>query len=536
MFVILAVLVLIVSIQPSLAQGSIGVVETEYGLMAGVPGQIAGVTLFKGVPYAKPPVGELRWAPPQEPESWEGVRLMDTYPNACLQYTFDGDMNAEPWKSDFYYVELPELSEDCLYINIATSAVTGDEAMPVFVWFHGGGLRHGYSHEVEFNPNVLASKGVIVVTVGQRLGVFGYMALPQLSAESGYGGSGNYGLMDEIKALEWIQANIAGFGGDPSNVTVGGQSGGTTKSGALFVADQAEGLAHRAIWQSGLQFTNSYASLEEAEGKGVAWLQHLGLIGDESLEDLRATDARFFLGRSYADYQPLAPSSMNVDGEYIKVSRVLEAFVDGGRLDGIDILVGSNLGEANYDRNITNAEQFYASFRELLGDLYDTYDFENLVHVTNQNATDVARALASYGLGTHSSRNVTLGQVAGAEVFENSDVYVYLFTRFLPGRDEHIHWAWHSGEMWYTFASMRDIPEQRAWTEWDHQLADMMSTYWANFIKTSDPNGEGLPTWAPTQSGAQAYMEFGDEVVLDTEISKLDALMIEFVKRQFAIE
>jgi len=552
----LAVLVLVLAllcaglpVQPALAQTagsqttdedqptSIGVVQTEYGKMVGVRGDTEGVTLFKGIPYAAPPVGDLRWAPPQDPESWDGVRVLDTYGDACMMYTFDGDMSAEPWKSDFYYVELPKLSEDCLYLNVATNAVKGDEQKPVYVWFHGGGLRHGYSSEVEFDPNVLASKDVIVVTVGQRLGVFGYMALPQLSEESGYNGSGNYGLMDEIKAMEWVKNNIAAFGGDPNNITVGGQSGGTTKSAALFVAEQSRDMAQRAIWESGLKWTGKFAALADAEKQGVTWLQHLGLTGNESLQELRAMDAKLFLGRIYADYSSMAPAGMNVDGEYIKVGSYQEAW-DAGALEGVDILSGTNLGEATYDSEISNAEQFRASYREMLGDLYDEYDVDNLISVVNANANDMARTLASYGFAATESRNLTLAELFGAwhdANTEDGDVYVYLFSHRAPGRNEETMWAWHSSEMWYTFASLRDIPEQREWEDWDYELADIMSSYWANFITTGDPNGEGLPTWAPSNSDSLSYMEFGDELYPDTTISKLDQLMIDYAKAKFAV-
>lgn len=540
---VLALLCASLLVQPAFAQGEevypwIGPVQTTSGIASGVRGETEGVTLFKGIPYAAPPVGDLRWAPPQPPESWEGVRVFNQVPDACMQYTFDGDMNAEPWKSDFYYVELPKLSEDCLYLNVATNAVTGDEALPVFIWFHGGGLRHGYSSEVEFNPDVLASKGVIVVTVGTRLGIYGYMALPQLSEESEYGGSGNFGLMDEVKALEWVQNNIAAFGGDPNNVTVGGQSGGASKSAALFVTEQADGMAHRLIMQSGLQFSGSYTSLADAEARGVAWLQHLGLSGDESLEELRAADAQFFMGGVYPEYQRMAPAGMNVDGEYIKYNSLREAW-DAGELEGVDIIVGTTLGEASYDTSIKDTATFNASYEELLGDLYTEYDFPNLVSVVNADAKDLARTLASYGLTTAASRNLTLAQLFGAyhdEVNEEGDVYVYLFSHRAPGRNEETMWAWHSSDLWYTFASLRDIPEQRDWEEVDYALAETMSTMWANFIKTGDPNGEGLPVWSPSNSDALSYMEFGDEIYADSEITRLEQLMIDWTKAQFSLE
>ena len=171
---------------------------------------------------------------------------------------WENDMAAEPWKSDFYYEPLPTFSEDCLYLNIATPAVTGDENLPVYVWYHGGGLNHGFSYEVECDPEALAAKGVVVVEVGTRLGVFGYMVLPQLSEASGYGASGNYGLMDSIKAVEWIKQNISAFGGNPDNITIGGQSGGTSKTAAFFASDIGVGLANNVIWESGMKYNMNF--------------------------------------------------------------------------------------------------------------------------------------------------------------------------------------------------------------------------------------------------------------------------------------
>ena len=184
------------------------IVSTKYGQVRGVIEE--DVLLFKGVPYAAPPVGELRWKEPQDPAPWQGVRDCDTYGPRPVQPS-QGGLGFEPWASDFYYMGCTAYSEDCLYLNIATDAQSPEEKRPVYMWFHGGGLSSGYSYEVEFNPAVLAKKGIVVVTVGQRLNVFGYLSLPQLSAEQG-GISGNYGLMDEVKALNWVRENIAAFG------------------------------------------------------------------------------------------------------------------------------------------------------------------------------------------------------------------------------------------------------------------------------------------------------------------------------------
>lgn len=514
----------------------IGIVETAYGLAQGVQGETyEEVTLFKGVPYAAPPVDELRWAAPVDPESWDGVRVFDTYADAPCQWP--DDMDSEPWKTDFYYEGLPTFSEDCLYLNIATPAESSDENLPVYVWFHGGGLNHGYSYEVECDPEALAAKGVIVVEVGARLGVFGYMALPQLDEESEYGASGNYGLMDSIKAVEWVKENIAAFGGDPDNITIGGQSGGTAKTAAFFLNEDSASLVSNVIWESGINYgSGSYKSLEEAEETSIAWLQSLGLTGEETLEELRAMDASVFMGT--ADTYGSAPQSMCVDGYYIQYSTLKEAYEDG-LFEGVNILGGKNLGEntQNGVGTITSestAEDFYAYYKELYGDLCDAYDFENLVQVTDDTALPTAREISSL-------TDSIVYALFGAAYDELNDgigsVYVYEFAHFTPGRDEDYYWAWHSSELWYAFGSLRDIPEQRDWEEWDYALADIVTSYWTNFMKYGDPNGEGLEEWLPSTSEQLAYMVLGEEdtlgCVTEENMSGLEQLLIEYCSANY---
>ena len=519
---------------------AIGVVSTTYGDAMGVQGEAyKNVTLFKGVPYAAPPIGDLRWKAPESPESWEGVRVFDSYADGACQW--ENDMAAEPWKTDFYYEALPAFSEDCLYLNIATPAVTGKENMPVYVWFHGGGLNHGFSYEVECDPEALAAKGVVVVEVGTRLGVFGYIALPQLDEESGYGASGNYGLMDSIKAVEWVKENIKGFGGNPDNITIGGQSGGTSKTAAFFLNPDSAALASNVIWQTGLQFTTTYQTLEEAEAVSIAWLQSCGLKGDESLEELRAMDASVFMGKE-EDYGA-APQAMCVDGKYIQYGTIKEAY-EAGLFEGVNILVGTNLGEFTQDSlggvEINSADDFYAYFKGLLGDLYDEYDFESLVQVRDANAFAVARAMYSMGFSPNIGLNITGTQLFGRyydELNDSGDVYVYLFSHFAPGRNAEYYWAWHSSELWYTFASLRDIPEHRDWEAWDYELADIITSYWSNFMKSGNPNGDGLAEWLPSNSGQLAYMNLGDEETLAciTDMSELKELMIAYCEAAFGL-
>ncbi len=515
----------------------IGIVETAYGLAEGVPGdEYEEVTLFKGVPYAAAPVGDLRWKAPEDPESWDDVRVFDTYADAAMQWP--GDMDSEPWKTDFYYDELPTFSEDCLYLNIATPATSGDENLPVYMWYHGGGLNHGYSYEVECDPEALAAKGVVVVEVGTRLGVFGYMALPQLDEESDYGASGNYGLMDTIKAIEWVKENIAAFGGDPDNITLGGQSGGTRKTAAVFASEAGSELVNNVIWETGVMYDLGFTPLEDLEDQSIAWLQTCGLTGEESLDELREMDASVFMGEE--DIYGQAPQAMCVDGVYVQYNSILEAYEDG-MLEGINILAGTNLGEhteVSIGENVLTADDFYDFYKDLLGDLYDEYDFENLVEVTDDNATAVARALYSVGFSRTMRENVTAVELIGQatdETDEAGDVYVYLLSHVAPGRDDDYWWAWHSSDLWYAFGSLRDIPEQRDWEDWDYELADIMTSYWTNFMKTGDPNGEGLPEWLPSNSEQLAFMNLGEEDTLEcvTDVGALEDLMIAYCQATF---
>lgn len=508
------------------AATKLGIVDTKYGQAQGVEGEaFKDVTLFKGVPYAAPPVGDLRWAAPQEPESWEGVRVFDTYGDMAMQWT-DG-METEPWLTDFYYEEFPNMSEDCLYLNIATPAVTGDEKLPVYVWIHGGGNKHGFAYEVECNPEALAAKGAVVVTVGHRLGVFGFMSLPEMDEETGYGASGNWIVQDIIKSLEWVKENIAGFGGDPDNITIGGQSGGTHKSAALFAGEYGKSLVNNVIWESGLKYDSKYSSVKSLQERSVEWLKMCGLTGEETLEELRAMDASVFMGT--ADIYGKAPMAFVNDGKFITYDLLSDAYADG-MFEGVNVMVGSNFGENGY-LDIPDTEAFYAYFKDLLGEeLYNKYDFENLVKPTDEEAATVARTLAAYGLNARVGRNVMIDQLVGArfsELYPDQNWYVYLFSHIAPGRNSEYWWAWHSSELWYTFGSMRDIPEQRDWTEWDYQLSDTMMTYWVNFMRTGNPNGEGLPEWLPNTGEQMAYMNLGEPDTLgsvvadDTELSKL---------------
>lgn len=524
---------------------SMGIVETRWGRVSGVRAKgekYAGVTCFNSIPYAAPPVGALRFMPPQDPQPWEGVRDCAGFAPRPWQNMQPG---VEPYASDFYFqTDIPPMSEDCLYLSVATAAQGAGEKRPIFLWFHGGGLSQGWYYEPEFDPAELARKGIVVVSVGQRLNVFGYLCLPQLSAEQG-GVSGNYGLMDEVKALQWVRENIAAFGGDPDCITVGGQSGGTFKSGQLSTVPEVAklGCIKRVIHQSALFWSRMppLPTMEQGERMGVEYLKKLGLAPDVSLEELRALPPEFF-------FKADPPGTTVCDGRLVPSVSQKESM---DRFAGdLDYLSGVNYGECRMEPGVfggnvkdMNAAWVRSRARQMLGELYDKYDFDALVDVRDDNAELVSRDLAAHGLtegffsGVHYSRAFGAYQAAHHPA---SRCWSYLFAHIVPSRpdeagtdrDQAKHLVWHSGELWYTFCSLRDnVPPARQWHEADFRLADQVTGYWANFIATGDPNGEGLPHW-PQADATRGYMELGDVPVGHEGVAPgLDEMLCEYTKR-----
>lgn len=527
----------------------IGTVTTRYGKVSGIElnGKYSGITMFNGIPFAAPPIGELRWKPPVDPASWDGVRECISYAPTAIQPT-GGDLNSEPWNSDFYYAGARPMSEDCLYLNVTTGASSSEEKRPVFMWFHGGGSDHGYSYEQEFDPRELARKGVIVVTVPQRLGVFGYMALPQLSEEQG-GKSGNYILMDDMKALEWVIGNIASFGGDPCCITVGGQSAGTGKSATLAFTELAKGHVKRVINESGLAWVRKNKTLEEGYEEWERYLTSIGIDPKTPIEKLRELSPYRLMP---SDPHIRIPGSNIYDGDIVPDLNMSDTMA---RFNAdYDYLAGLNLGETHMkpgaqrgELGFTSAEEFYTYAKELLGDKYDRYGFHELVNVTDGSADRDSRRLASMGLQLSARMGgLALPRYFGhcrAKTAPDKKTFVYLFSRVTPTRDEDKGTArdgdalmsWHSSELWYTFASLRDgVPPARPWQERDFELAEIMSSYWANFIKTGDVNGEGLPRWSACGDKLQ-YAELGDEIISFDEPTKLDELIFEFLSEHNAL-
>ncbi|AEF83691.1 carboxylesterase family [Treponema primitia ZAS-2] len=526
-----------------------GQLTTQGGLVTGVMADNDTVTTFKGIPFAAPPVGVNRWKAPQPPARWSGVRACDTYAPMAWQILSVDDS----WGGEFYYDyintgDAPLMSEDCLYLNVTTASTDTSvrtDKRPVYVFFHGGASYHGFSYEAEMNPAALAAKGIIVVTAAYRVGFFGYYANDQLDAETSYHASGNYGLLDQIAALKWVKENIAAFGGDPDQVTIGGQSAGAQASRNLITSPLAKGLFKRAIMESSISAFATLVTLDDVKTRSANYLKLKGLEG-KSLAELRAIPPEFFINSTTTKdeyYQGLAQC---IDG-YALVQQPKDFFLQPGVLDGIDLLYGSNDGESSAWGYGTPRpiDTIRTSLQRTYGDLYGKYNFESLYPLTDINTANDSNDYASAELTFMRSR-------IAAELFaiNGKNTYVYYFDHWpsnssRPGRDPARDKSWHSSELWYVFNSMRNIPQQRAWTPADRQMAETLSSYWANFIKTGNPNGAGLPNWPSFSASSKTFMELGKGLEYKVEaktslytgtLANRDALLREKVITEYGLE
>lgn len=452
----------------------LGVVTTRTGQVMGGTNQASDVASYKGIPFAAPPVGNLRWQAPQPVKPWKGVR-------ECRQYG-PSPMQAVPapfsmWSAEFLIPKAP-ISEDCLYLNVWTSAASAKAHQPVLVWIYGGGFSSGGSAVPIYDGEALAKKGIVVVSINYRVGPFGFLAHPDLTKESGKQASGNYGLLDQLAALHWVQQNIAAFGGDPQHVTIAGQSAGSMSVNCLVASPLAKGLFHQAIAESGAAFSRSYPSLSQAEQAGVQYGQALGA---PSLAALRQLPAATLLQQSPALRGPI------VDG-YVLPAPVPELFAQG-KSNPIALLAGWNEDEGLLDGPLQSATAFRQQVQQRYGPQADTL-------LRYYPAHDEAEAVASQ---FHLARDLRFGLPAytWANVQDqrlHRPVYLYRFARRVPATGEYVKYgAFHTGEVPYAFNNLPAV--NRPWEPGDYSLAQTISSYWVNFIRTGNPNGSSLPKW-----------------------------------------
>jgi para-nitrobenzyl esterase len=495
-------------------------IKVDGGLISGAA--VDGVRSFKGIPFAAPPVGELRWKAPQPVVSWDGVRKCEAFGPECPQAPYTA--------GSLFYSPPQKQSEDCLYLNVWTAAKASDKR-PVMVWIHGGALTRGSGATRTYDGTAFARKGVVLVTVNYRLGPLGYLAHPELTAESPQRASGNYGVLDQIAALKWVQKNIASFGGDPKNVTIFGESAGSWSVNVLVGSPLARGLFHRAIGQSGGTFgpmtylKEDKGRLTAAEKVGAAFAK---AAGADSIKALRAIPAEKIIDVFTNDAEGKKfRTSPNVDG-WVLPDEIRNIFAQGKQND-VPVIVGSNANEMTSLTVPATVPKTLEDYHKRVETLYGeaTRDFDALYPV--KSAEDVAAAY----LGSLRDVTFTLPMRTWARMTATgrSKAYLYLFSHAPPNPNSKYLGAYHAGEIAYVFTNLN--PQNALLQEADHKLAETMSSYWLNFARTGDPNGKGLPKWAPYKISDEAYMDFGDAVQLRNHLLKEQLDFLEqFQKRR----
>jgi para-nitrobenzyl esterase len=483
-------------------------VKTETGLLSSVPGKNADVRVFKGIPYAAPPVGDLRWKPPQPALKWDGVRSGAEFGNSCMQGGGAGRGGAKGGAPKAPPPEGaaprgPANSEDCLFLNVWTAAKSPSEKHPVMVWLHPGGYTSGSGSGPATDGENLAMKGAVLVTINYRLGIFGFFSHPELTQESPHHASGNYAFLDQTAALAWVQKNIAAFGGDPKRVLVFGDSAGSSSIGNLVASPLTRGLFQRALGESGAWMGLSVApmtKLDAAEQTGVRTAKQLGA---DSLAELRAKPAAELLtgrgGGPVIDGWFLPDDPANIYAQ--------------SKQNDVPLLLGSNKDEATFFQGPTTADAFTKTVNTRFGDLADGF-FKLYPATSDEQATISSFATFRDQLG-FVMRNWAASQTKSGK----SKAYLYFFTHEPPiaggnpppslvvtARQQG---ATHGAEAAYVFENLLG---NRPWTDQDHQLADSISSYWVNFAANGDPNGKGLPKWPAFDAKANLRMVLGDKI------------------------
>ena len=494
------------------------VVKTESGKLQGeVLDTDNGLTVYRGIPFAAPPVGELRWKAPQPPARWEGVRDATEFGAICPQGPVLAMITGE---------SLPETSEDCLFLNVWTAAGNGIDPRPVMVWIHGGGLSFGWSNQIGYDGAAFARKGVVLVSVNYRLGPLGYLAHPALSRE-GDGESGNYGFLDQIAALQWVQRNIAQFGGDPDNVTIFGESAGGTSVHALMASPLTAGLIDRAIAESPWLTDTNIRPLRgpngihgSAEEVGVAWAT--AMLADsakQTAKALRALDARTIITGTPQAGQPGAYEPHVTYGTVFMPDSSEDRYTAGKQND-IPLIAGTNRDEGTMFMAFQPISE-RAQFLEMLKVVYGDHAEEVAKLYPSSNANELKAQQDRFITDTWFLRG-TRRMLLGMDKV-SSPAYQYFFTRVNP---ENPAWgAHHAAELGYVFNTLQG----ENYDETDDRLAALMIDYWVQFARAGDPNGGGRPTWPQFDGEKQAYLELGDEVktgaALEREINdRLEAI------------
>lgn len=482
-------------------------VDVTGGLIEGV--EQDGILMYKGIPFAAPPVGELRWKAPAPVQPWTGVKKADAFCSACMQAA-NAMGNTAP------------VSEDCLYLNVWTPAKMTDEKLPVIFWVHGGGYSGGSTSTPMYDGTGFAKKGVILVSVAYRLGPFGFLAYPELSRESGHG-SGTYGILDMIAGLKWTKDNIAKFGGDPSNVTIFGHSAGGAAISLLAATPLTKGLFHHAICMSGGSFTPLQTSKENGANLAIPALNVAESTGEDFLKKLGVADIRAARALNAEDIQKKLDSEMKgmrfrpaADG-YV-ISNDLYTLYEEGRFNDTPVLLGHTSDETaafGGNKNIT-PEEFEKQIKSQYGSHGDAI-LSVYPHSTDAEATKSSRDLRN---DTSFAWNTWTWSRLQTQKGKNK-AYQYYFDYHPDSPDGG---SGHGSDVPYAFRTLAGGPDEQPKEE-DLKLSDMISTYWTNFAKTGNPNGQGLPEWPAFAVDDQKVMFF-DENPGVRPVPNLDRLKV----------
>jgi para-nitrobenzyl esterase len=494
------------------------VVHTASGAVEGTASTDGKIQIYKGIPYAAPPIRDLRWQPPKPAAQWEGVRKATAFGARCMQAKIYDDM--------VFRDDGP--SEDCLNLNVWTPAASATDRLPVMIWIYGGGFQAGGTSEPRQDGEALARKGVVVVSMNYRLGIFGFFAHPELTKESNHHASGNYGLMDQSAALRWVHDNIAAFGGDPAKVTIFGESAGSISVSDQMASPLSKDLFARAIGESGgvFSYTNPPPSLEDTEKTGE---QFAAAAGAKSLKDLRAISAKELLDDAMKDRSMRFWPS--VDG-YFLPEHPWKIYAEGKQAH-VPLLAGWNTDESTYRGILGNAEptkeNYIAKLQETLGKEKADEILKNYPASDDAQAKQSAGQLAGDRFIAYSTWKWLEEQTRTAG---NVPVYRYHFEQAPPMPEgEPSHGAYHSADIEYVFQTIDW--KKLSWTADDRKLSDLISTYWTNFAKTGDPNGAGLPSWPIyNQSTNYAVMHLNANPAASPDNTRDRYLMIDRMVRE----
>lgn len=465
------------------------VVQTKSGALHGSAEQ--GVVSFKGIPFAQPPVGDLRLKPPLPPKSWSGIRHADSFSAGCIQHK---DISRGPWTEE-YMLQGP-ISEDCLYLNVWAPADFKGRSLPVYVFFHGGGFMEGAGSIDVYNGANLARRGLIVVTTNYRLGALGFLALPQLSAESPHHVSGNYGFLDAVAALQWVKNNIATFGGDPAKVTIGGQSAGSGMVHDLCSSPAAKGLFRAADAESGTSLSFPMKTLADAEKDGLDFVKSRDVT---SLEELRSLPAEDFLPT------PGSPRALRfapvADGWLISAAPL--DVIEMRKANDVPLFTGMQADEGSGNAPKTYGKIPAAEWHEQVQQMYGEFAprFEKLYPSPDDAAASIAEKQSARERGEASMYLWCSRAVAK----QNSKIYTYYFNRATPWPEHPEFGAHHTGEIIYMFSNLDKL--NRPYTDDDRKVAAIASGYLVNYIRTGNPNGARLPKWDPFAPNPPSTLE-----------------------------